>query len=124
MLLTNRIDTMSSNFYVENFGCHIFYTCSRIATTLEQVYIPAESISGDNMSELLATDQRRAFDFIVSCLVSPTYREIAAHLGDGYGVNTVARILNRLEKKGLISKCPRTPRSIRVLAMPESKAAG
>ena len=75
------------------------------------------------MSQKLPTDQQRALDFIASCSVTPTYREIAAHLGDAYEVNTVARILNRLEKKGLISKCPRTPRSIRVLAMPGSKAA-
>jgi DNA-binding MarR family transcriptional regulator len=67
--------------------------------------------------------QERTLQYLASCNASPTYREIGKYLGGGYNPNTVRRILDRLEKKGLICRTPGVARSIRVIATPEALAA-
>jgi DNA-binding MarR family transcriptional regulator len=79
--------------------------------------------SGICMSRNLTKNQFEVLNFLASASNSPSYREIAKHLGERYSASSVQRILERLQKKGFIEKTPKTPRSVRVLAMPESIAA-
>jgi LexA DNA binding domain len=67
------------------------------------------------MSEGLTRDQVAVLEFLAATNNSPSYREIGRHLGERYTASSVQRILERLQRKGFISKTPRKPRSILVL---------
>jgi hypothetical protein len=77
----------------------------------------------DKMQTNLTPDQCRAMEFIARSSNGPGIREIARYLGDGYDSKCAWRIVDRLAKKGLVSKIPGKARSVRVLAVPVGMAA-
>jgi hypothetical protein len=77
----------------------------------------------DRMSITLSKEQDLVRRFLASAEEPRSFREIAAYLGPGYYAATARRIVGRLERRGLVSRTPKMPRFIRVLALPESVAA-
>jgi DNA-binding MarR family transcriptional regulator len=75
------------------------------------------------MNTNLTIKQQEVLSFLMTVSVSPTFSEIARHLGSSYAPMTALRIVKRLQMKGLVTTQPKKPRSIKVLALQVSAAA-